>query len=89
MTSERILLSAAAGLLLGLAFYGGLWLTVRRLAVTPHPFVWTMGSFLLRMALALAGFIWIADGRFEYALACLAGFVLGRLAASKAVALCT
>lgn len=88
MNALRILWSLAAGLALGAAFYGGLWLTVRRLMVTRHPFALTMGSLLLRTAGALAAFVWVAGGRLENAIACLAGFVLARLAASKAVSLC-
>ena len=37
------------GILLGVFFYGGLWLTVRNLATTRHPFALTLGSLVLRI----------------------------------------
>jgi len=89
LSALSISLAAAAGAALGCAFYGGLWVTVRRLVTTRHPIAITMGSFFLRTALAVAGFLWIANGRFENALACLVGFAVGRLVVSKAVAACT
>ena len=37
-----------AGIALGVFFYGGLWLTVRRLLMTRHPVLLTLGSFCVR-----------------------------------------
>jgi F1F0 ATPase subunit 2 len=89
MSASSILLCASAGLALGFAFYGGLWITLRRLIVTRHPFALTMGSFLLRMAIALGGFLLVSAGRWQNALLCFAGFAAGRFIVSKVVDLCT
>ncbi len=67
------------GILLGIFFYGGLWLTVRHLSTTRHPFALSLGGLLLRMTVALAGFLLVLDGRWQNAAATLAGFTAGRL----------
>lgn len=44
------------GVLLGLLYFGGLWMTVRRLPTTRHPIQLSIGSLILRLGLCLAGF---------------------------------
>lgn len=66
------------GVLLGGFFFGGLWLTVRCLPATRHPLVVTLGSLLVRTAVTLAGFFFIIGGRWQNALAALAGFTAAR-----------
>lgn len=78
----------AVGVMLGVLFYGGLWITVRSLMVTQHPLAVTLGSLLLRMAVVLAGMLMVARGRWQNALAALAGFAIGRAVVSK-VWVCT
>ena len=72
-------LAGTAGLLLGAFFFGGLWLTVRRGLVSEHPALWFFGSLLTRMGATLAGFYFVAAGRWERLLLCLLGFVVARL----------
>ena len=67
------------GILLGIFFYAGLWLTVRRLATTRHPFALILGSLILRMSVALAGFLVVLSGRWQNAAAALVGFTGARL----------
>ena len=50
------LLAASGGALLGLIYYAGLWLTLRRLPQRGHPALWVFGSFTLRLAVSAAGF---------------------------------
>lgn len=69
-----------AGIGLGLLFYGGLWLTVAHAVSSRNPAVWFPISLLVRSGLVLAGFYFVAGGRFAFAIACLAGFLLARLA---------
>lgn len=45
-----------AGGTLGLFFFVGLWLTVRRVGRSEWPKAWIAGSFLGRAAIALGGF---------------------------------
>jgi len=72
----------AAGITIGIFFYGGLWLTVRALLTTRHPVLLTMASFWGRTLIALAGFLYAMNGMWQNAVACLAGFALGRAAVS-------
>ncbi len=49
-------LAALGGLLLGLFYFAGLWFTLRRLPGHPHPALWVIGSFVVRLAVSLSGF---------------------------------
>ena len=72
--------SFGLGVLLGMAFLWGLWLTVRRLPTTRHPALLMLASLMLRFGLTLAGFLIIARyGSWEYLLAAAVGFTLPRL----------
>jgi F1F0 ATPase subunit 2 len=77
------------GLALGVLFYGGLWLTVRRLLTSHHPVVLTLGSLLLRSGAALAGFWMVTDGDWRNTAACLVGFVVARIVVSRELPVCT
>ena len=76
------------GLALGVLFYGGLWLTVRRLLTSHHPVALTLGSLLLRSGVALAGFLLVSDGDWRNTTACLIGFVVARIVVSRELPLC-
>jgi len=78
-----LLLAWTAGGLLGTIFFGGLWWTVRQGLSSPHPARWFLGSMLLRMGVALAGFYFVGRGDWERLVACLLGFVVGRLAVTR------
>jgi F1F0 ATPase subunit 2 len=67
-----------AGVLLGVGYLGLLWLTVRRLAVTPRPGALLLLSTVARLAAVAAALVWVADGRFDRLLACLGGFFAAR-----------
>lgn len=69
-----------AGILLGLVFFGGLWWTVRMGLASPQPALWFLGSFLVRTAIAVAGFYFVAQGNWRRLVACLSGFLLARIA---------
>jgi F1F0 ATPase subunit 2 len=74
-----LLLAWLAGGLLGALFFGGLWWTVRRGASSPRPWLWFLGSGLLRMGLTMAGFYLVSGGQWQRLVASLVGFVLARL----------
>ena len=79
MGSAADLLPAfAAGLALGAVFFGGLWWTVRRLAVAPRPSRLLWQSFALRFAIALAGFYAAANGRGGALAVAVLGFLVMR-----------
>lgn len=70
--------AAAAGGLLGLFFFGGLWWTVHRAFDSPRPAMWVGGSLLLRLAFVIAGFVVVSADDWRRALSCLLGFWVGR-----------
>ena len=81
MMSEiaQSLLAVMVGVGLGGMYFGGLWLTVRRLPHTHWPVPLLLGSMVGRIALTLVGFYLVMGGRWERLLACLAGFILARV----------
>ena len=80
MNDTTALVSAwVAGGVLGAVFYGGLWWTVRTGVSSPRPALWFLGSLLLRMSIALAGFYLVGRGHWERLVGCLLGFVMARL----------
>ena len=74
-----LVLTFVTGVLLGTIFFGGLWWTVRKGVSSKQPALWFLGSLLLRMSIALAGFYFVGRGNWERLLACLLGFVMARL----------
>ncbi|MDY0166148.1 MAG: ATP synthase subunit I [Thermoguttaceae bacterium] len=77
-----LVLAGGAGVVLGAAFFGGLWWTVRRGLSAKRPAVWFLGSFLVRAAILLAGFWLVAGGHWDRLLACLFGFFIARFLAT-------
>ena len=80
--NEPVSLATAlvAGVFLGALFLGGLWWTVRQALSSKRVALWFLGSLLLRMGVALAGFYFVSGGHWEQLLLCLLGFVMARLA---------
>lgn len=76
-------LSMLAGSGLGVLFFGGLWWTVRKVMSSSHSMVWLLGSFVVRMAVTVAGFYFVADGQWQRLLAALLGFVIARIVVTR------
>jgi F1F0 ATPase subunit 2 len=76
---EPYILALAAGLSLGTIFFGGLWWTIRIGARSQQPAVWFFLSFVLRMAIVLAGFYSVLAGDWRRLVVCLVGFVIARV----------
>ncbi|GAB4355442.1 MAG: hypothetical protein Kow0060_07410 [Methylohalobius crimeensis] len=72
-----------AGAALGILFYGGLWITVRRLPQIHRPALWMTTSFILRMAGVVGGFYLLMAGDWRRLAALLLGFVPVRLGLLK------
>jgi len=77
--AATLLAFAAIGAVLGALYFGGLWLTVRRLPRLDHPMLWLLASTITRLALVLAAFLLVSQGHWTRLLACLIGFVAVRL----------
>lgn len=71
-----------AGIALGGAYAAALWASVRRVARARQPLLWLLGGSALRLALLLGGFYLVMDGRWERLVACFAGFLVVRVAAT-------
>ena len=79
----RLALSLGAGVVLGIFYFGGLWLTVRKLPQARQPVLLSLSSFFARLAVVLAGFYFVMSGRWERVLVCLLGFLCVRFAAVR------
>jgi F1F0 ATPase subunit 2 len=66
------------GLALGVLFFGGLWLTVKKALHSKRPALWYLGSLVVRTGITLLGFYYISSGDYLNMLICLLGFVLAR-----------
>ena len=78
-----LVLAALAGLVLGAIFFGGLWWTIRKGMQSPRPALWFLASFALRTAIVVVGFYFVGGGQLQKLLACLAGFIIGRLIVTR------
>ena len=67
------------GVGVGAVFFGGLWWTISHGLSSRTPALWFCCSLVFRTGVALAGFYFMAQGRWERLLACLLGFVTGRV----------
>jgi F1F0 ATPase subunit 2 len=73
----------AAGLSLGVFFFGGLWWTVTKVVSSDNPAMWLFGSMLLRTGVTLSGFYFVARDDWQRWLPCLFGFILARLVVKR------
>jgi len=76
---EALILAAAfaAGALLGLAFFWGLWVTVDRLRTSARPALRVVVSLVLRFGVALAVFYALARfGSWQHVIAAAVGFAV-------------
>jgi F1F0 ATPase subunit 2 len=71
--------SGATGLLLGLVFFWGLWVTVKRLGRGRSAALWMLGGFALRFGVLLAGFYLLArHAGWQHVVSAALGFTLSR-----------
>ena len=72
------LFALAAGVALGLAFFGGLWWTVQRVS-RGNRAAWLFPlSSLVRTVVLLAGFWWVSSGDLVRLTLCLGGWLIAR-----------
>jgi F1F0 ATPase subunit 2 len=79
-TNEIFKLAGAltAGIISGILFFGGLWLTVKKGIGRQNPSLLFLGSFLLRMVLTVSIFYYVSGGSWQRLLTCAAGFFVAR-----------
>ncbi len=78
-----LVLIFVGGLIMGIIFFGGLWLTVLNSTNSRAPGLWFAGSFIVRTAIALTGFYYLGGGQWQHFLSCLLGFVAARIITIK------
>ncbi len=76
-----------AGFLLGAFFFGGLWWTIQMRSPSQWSGLIFAGSLLIRISVAVAGFYLVSHGDWRKLVACLAGFVLARIAVTRLIRL--
>jgi F1F0 ATPase subunit 2 len=74
----ELLMASGVGLVLGSLFFGGLWLTLRRIPNWRHPGLGMLASLLLRLALVGSGLYLLADGHWQRYAAALPGLLIAR-----------
>lgn len=72
-----------AGVLLGIIFFGGLWLTVRIGLRSKKTALIFTGSFIIRMAIILVGFYYVGVNDWQKMLVCLGGFLMARIVITR------
>jgi F1F0 ATPase subunit 2 len=75
----KIAIAFGIGLGLGFFYFGGLWLTVQKVTQVKRPFLWLLGSFLLRFLGCCLVFYFVIGLEWEKLLSALGGFLLMRL----------
>jgi F1F0 ATPase subunit 2 len=76
--SIYMVLAFIAGIILGLLFFGGLWLTVKKIVTAKKPALLFLGSLFFRVSITLIGFYYISLGNWQRLLICLVGFIAAR-----------
>jgi len=85
---ENIYLNAAVffwGVVLGACYFGGLWLTVRRLSVVNNQALWILSSFVIRNLLVAIGFYPVVLQGWQLTLICLVGFIVIRFVLTQRI----
>ncbi len=80
---EVLTFAGIAGVLLGAIFFGGLWWTVRQGVTSQRAALWFLGSLVIRTGISMAGFYFVAAGRWDRLLACLLGFTIARFIVTR------
>jgi F1F0 ATPase subunit 2 len=73
-----IVIALISGLILGIIFFGGLWLTVKKTLGTKYVVLWFLASTFTRTAIVLTGFYFVAKGNLTQLLISVLGFVAAR-----------
>ena len=81
--SLSLALAVAAGTLLGIFFFAGLWWTVRKGAASRRPALLFLSSLLLRTCIVVVGFYFVLGDDWRRLLAGLLGFIVARLAVMR------
>lgn len=81
--TTHIILALLSGILLGLIFFAGLWLTIKKGVRSKSPAIRFILSFIIRTSIVLCGFYFVSANDWKRLLACLAGFTIARFFATQ------
>ncbi len=76
---SQLALALVVGGLLGAGYFGGLYLTVKRLGQVSSPQVLLIGSFLARLLVVLGAFYLLSNWGALAMMTCMGGFLIARL----------
>lgn len=85
MTILPFVVPFMAGLLLGVFYFGGLWLTIKKVYQVKRPWLWLFLSFLGRLIVCLILFYVLIRYNWVYLLPCLFGFLIVRFVSVQIV----
>jgi F1F0 ATPase subunit 2 len=72
-------LAFVAGICLGVFYFGGLWWTVQKGVTAQNPAFLFLASLIVRTAVVLAGFYFVAQGDWSGLVSSLIGFMMARV----------
>jgi len=81
----QLIAALAAGMLLGVLVFGGLWWTLRRGLTSPNPALWFGASALVRLGVVLASFYYMALAGLPSVGMGLLGLLIVRFAATRSL----
>jgi len=73
-----MLIAFIVGVLAGILFFGGLYLTVKKLTTMKYPAFFMMLSLIIRLVILAGGIYLIMDGGIRNVLSAMAGIILVR-----------
>lgn len=80
-----LIVAFVAGILLGILYFGALWMTVRRVTRLRRPILTLGVSFLIRAGIIIAALFILMRGEWYNLLATFVGFIVGRFVLTERV----
>lgn len=74
------ILAFITGIVLGVFFFGGLWITVKKAIASKTPAIWFFTSFVLRVSVVIMGFYYILPTGWQGLIFSSIGFIIARFA---------
>jgi F1F0 ATPase subunit 2 len=78
MTILPFWVTFVTGLILGVFYFGGLWLTIKKVYQVQRPWLWLFLSFISRLSVSLLVFYLLVRHNWLYVFSCLLGFLIVR-----------
>lgn len=79
----QLVLALLAGVATGVFYFGGLWLTVRRVPTSRQPHLLVFASFIGRVVVIVFVMVLIARVHWQLLVACMVTFVLTRVVLTR------